>query len=376
MFRRPPLALVILLLSFPQIVETIYSPTLPLIAAAYRATPEEAAQTLSLWFVAFALGVVAWGRLCDLAGRRPALLAGLALYALGAGWAMMAGDFAQLLLARLISAFGAAVGSIITQTALRDSFRGPDLARVFSLLGIALAVSPAIGMFLGQVIASRAGHQGVFAGLGLLAAALLGLSLAFWPETRPSEVQATRFLPTLRDMLQDGDIWRNALLIAVFNLAIFGYYQLGPFLFERLETRWLEFGESGLVLAAASLLGAFANSLLLRRGRNAGQLVRLGVLLLAIGAGLLVLLASSPAFLIGMAVVALAYAIAIPNILAGALRNYPHRLGTAGAILSMLYYVLLGMGLVAAGFGQRLDLLLVACAMLAAIALGVERLVR
>jgi MFS family permease len=150
MFRHPPLPLVILLLSFPQIVETIYSPALPMIASAYRASPQQAAQTLSLWFVAFAFGVVAWGRLCDIAGRRPALLGGLALYALGSVWAMMAGDFGQLLTARLISAFGAAAGSIVTQTALRDSYRGTDLARVFSLLGMALAISPAIGMFAGQ----------------------------------------------------------------------------------------------------------------------------------------------------------------------------------------------------------------------------------
>ncbi len=116
MIRRPPLALVILLLSFPQVAETIYSPTLPLIAAAYHATPQEAAQTLSLWFVAFAFGVVIWGRLCDGVGRRPVLLCGLALYAIGSGWAMVAGDFPQLLMARLISAFGAAVGSIVNST--------------------------------------------------------------------------------------------------------------------------------------------------------------------------------------------------------------------------------------------------------------------
>jgi len=368
MFRRPPLALVILLLSFPQIVETIYSPALPLIAVAYRATPEEAAQTLSLWFVAFAFGVVSWGRICDLIGRRPALLAGLALYAIGAGWAMIALDFPQLLLARLISAFGAAVGSIVTQTSLRDSYRGPDLSRVFALLGLALAVSPAIGMFLGQAISSHAGHQGVFAGLGLLAVLLFVLSLVFWPETRPPEIQPQHFLPTLQDMLRDGHIWRNAVLIAAFNLAIFGYYQLGPFLFECQENRWLEFGESGLVLAAASLLGACANSLLLRRGSPPRGLVGYGVLLLAIGALLLSLLASGPAFVIGMAVVALAYAMAIPNILAEALQNYTDRLGTAGAILSMLYYTLLGLGLVVAGWGQRLDLLVLACAMLGALA--------
>lgn len=163
------------------------------------------------------------------------------------------------------------------------------------------------------------------------------------------------------------------MLITAFNLAIFGFYQLGPFLFERLETRWFAFGQSGLVLAAASLLGAFINSVLLQRGARAGQLVEAGVLLLGIGAGGVILLASSPALIIGMAIVALAYAVAIPNILTGALRNYGDRLGTSGAILSMLYYVLLGAGLTAAGFGQRLDILLAASAILAALTLYAKR---
>ncbi|WP_027966981.1 hypothetical protein [Halomonas halocynthiae] len=126
--------------------------------------------------------------------------------------------------------------------------------------------------------------------------------------------------------------------------------------------------------SAASLLGAFINSRLLRRGSDAGQLIKLGVLLLAVGAILTRLLSFSPAFLLGMAVIALAYAIAIPNILAGALQGYADRLGTAGAILSLLYYVLLGLGLVIAGQGQRLDILLLACSMLAALTLGLGRL--
>lgn len=369
MLRHPPLALAILLLSFPQVVETVYSPALPRIAAAYQATPEEVAQTLSLWFVAFAVGVVCWGRLSDLLGRRPSLLAGLAFYALGSGWAMITNDFAHLLLARVLSAFGAAVGSIVVQTALRDSYRGPDLARVFSVLGLALAVSPAIGMFLGQQIAFHAGHRAVFAALGLLAVVLLGLGFAFWPETRPSESRAIRFWSTLYDMLRDGEIWSKAMLIAVFNLAIFGYYQLGPFMFEHLQDHWLDFGESGIVLAAASLLGAWANTRLLRHGKNPRSLSGVGVLLMATGAILVWLLASGPAFVIGMALVALAYAIAIPNILADALRRYGDRLGTAGAILSMLYYMLLGLGLVLAGWGQSLERLLLASAMLGALAL-------
>jgi len=366
MSRRPPLLLVIPLLSFPQIVETMYSPALPLIATAYRATPEEAAQTLSLWFVAFAFGVVFWGRLCDSRGRRPALLAGLALYALGASWAMAAGDFTQFLAARLICAFGAAAGSIVTQTALRDSYQGPTLARVFSILGMALAASPAVGMYAGQEIAAAGGLQGVFLALVLLAVALLGASALLWPETRPESHAAAPFWPTLRAMLQDRAIWRSAALIAIFNLAIFGYYQLGPFLFARLQDACLGFGESGLALAAASLCGAFLNTALLRRGYASECLVLLGIGLMALGAALVAALVGSSAFLIGMAVIAAAYAIAIPNILAHALRAYACAAGTAGAILSLIYYNLLGAALVLAGLGQRLDLLLGCCALLAA----------
>lgn len=373
MVRRPPLALVILLLSFPQIVETLYSPALPMIAQAYRVSAGQAAQTLSLWFVAFAFGVVVWGRLCDLLGRRPTLLVGLALYALGAGWALVAGDFAQLLGARLLSAFGAAVGSIVTQTALRDSYHGAALARVFSWLGIALAVSPAVGMWLGQELVAVSGPRGVFAGLGLLAACLLGLGLAFWPETRAAEVPAASLRQTLRRMLGDHQVWRSAALVAIFNLAIFGFYQLGPFLFERLETTWLGFGESGLALAAASLAGASVNAVLLRRGWSAERLLGMAVLLLTVGAAIVALCAASLSFLAGMAVIAGAYAVAIPNILAGALRCYADQLGTAGALFSMLYYNLLGAGLVVAGLGQRLDLLLLACAMGAWLLLGLAR---
>ena len=75
--KLPPLWLVVGLMMFPQIVETIYSPVLTHIATQFRVSEGQASQTLSVYFLAFAVGVVCWGRLCDLIGRRPAMLAGL-----------------------------------------------------------------------------------------------------------------------------------------------------------------------------------------------------------------------------------------------------------------------------------------------------------
>ncbi|WP_241006393.1 MFS transporter, partial [Aeromonas media] len=78
--KLPPRWLVVGLMMFPQIVETIYSPVLTQIATQFRVSEGQASQTLSVYFLAFAVGVVCWGRLCDLIGRRPAMLAGLLTY--------------------------------------------------------------------------------------------------------------------------------------------------------------------------------------------------------------------------------------------------------------------------------------------------------
>ena len=129
--KLPPRWLVVGLMMFPQMVETLYSPVLTQIASQFGVSEGQASQTLSVYFLAFAVGVVCWGRLCDLVGRRPAMLAGLFTYGVGTLLALLASEFETLLLARVVSAFGAAVGSVVTQTMLRDSYQGSDLARVF-----------------------------------------------------------------------------------------------------------------------------------------------------------------------------------------------------------------------------------------------------
>ncbi|MEM8266525.1 MFS transporter, partial [Morganella morganii] len=68
------------------------------------------------------------------------------------------------------------------------------------------------------------GYQGVFSGLALLAALLLGYAGWQLPETRPQQVVKHSFFGTLGRMIKDGDIWLSALLVALFNICMFSYY--------------------------------------------------------------------------------------------------------------------------------------------------------
>ncbi|PHM39472.1 multidrug resistance protein D [Xenorhabdus mauleonii] len=361
MQNRPSLWLAIALLMFPQIVETIYSPALTNIADGFSVTSEQAAQTLSLYFFAFALGVVVWGRMCDVIGRRPAIIIGLSLYGAASLLALWTQQFWLLLVARGLSAFGAAVGSIGTQTIMRDAYRGEELVRVFSIIGVALAASPALGMFSGSALNYFAGYKGVFAGLAILAVILTSWSVARLPETRPINVTKVALFHTAAMMLKDISIWRNAFLIAFFNLCLFSYYQLAPFRFEQMGLSPELFGYTGLLLTFGVGCGSLLNKYLLKQQWGSTKLVIFATSINLLGGIGVYLLENSWLFVLPMLGIVIAYGLAIPNILASALHRYTDRLGTAGALLGLFYYLLLGLGLTLAGWSQALGCVLISC---------------
>lgn len=365
--KVPPLWLAVVLMMFPQIVETIYSPALTDIAHQFNVSDAKASQTLSVYFLAFAIGVVFWGRLSDLIGRRPAMLAGLLTYGLGALLALVTNKFEILLLARVISAFGAAVGSVITQTMLRDCYDGSELAKVFSVMGVALSISPVIGLLSGGLLAEYYGYVGVFSGLMLLAMVLLLIAVWGLPETRPMTTSKVQMWPLIKRMSKDSTLWLNALLVATFNSMLFGYYSLAPFLFSDIGMTAKDFGYSGVVLAMATFIGSMMNKHLLNKGWSPMALTKLAVGIALICGTAVWLTQSSLWFLLPMMGVVISFGIAIPNILSQALVDYKEVAGSAGALFGLAYYLLLSIGLGLAGAMQSLGLVLTLCGVAATI---------
>ncbi len=356
------MALLTALLMFPQVVETLYSPALTDIARHFSVTAEDAGWTLSLYFFGFAAGVLFWGRICDLLGRKPALLLGLLCYAAGAVAALMTSHFMLLLAARMLAAFGAATGSVVTQTVLRDRFNGSELARIFSFMGIALAVSPALGLWLGGMTVSAAGFEGVFYLLAGLAVVLLAWSAWQLGETRPPQHARQGVGAVMWRLLRDRQIWRATGLVALFNISLFSYYSQAPFLFQSLGFGPKAFGLTGGVLALGSLVGAQLNHLLMKRNLSAKALLNVASGIGLVGSVGVWGLMHSIWFLTPMFLVMVAFSMAIPVVLGTALSAYADCRGTAGALFGFAYYLLIGIGLMVSGWGQQLGIALGICA--------------
>lgn len=181
------LLMIVLLLGFPQISETIYTPSLPDLAHSLGVGEEWAEFTLSIYFIGFAVGVFLWGVIADWIGRRPAMLCGLILYGIGSWGCYQSEHIITLLAWRFIQACGASAGSVVTQTMIRDLYAGAKKNQIFSIAGAALALSPAIGPFIGGWMDEYAGWRGNFAFLVVMGIVLLIYTFIKLPETASAD---------------------------------------------------------------------------------------------------------------------------------------------------------------------------------------------
>lgn len=341
----------------PQFVETIYSPVLPMVQEKFGVNEESTTLTISLYFIAFALGVAFWGVQCDRIGRKKALEYGLITYGIGTLAAVFAPDFMILIAARIISAFGIAVGSIVTQTILRDTYDKDHISKVFSWIGIGLSISPVIGMTSGSVLASLTGHQGVFITLFLLAILFYILSRRNVSETHhtPKKISFQMLSCLLKRMLRDQEIIKCCLLIMCFNVLLFSYYSLAPFIFKEQQYSSYVFGYSSIILATGTFAGAKLNRFLLLKNISPKLLVTSSVVgSFAASFFVWALAGYGIYFLIPYFFIVVAFSMAIPNILSTALISYKNETGSAGALLGLIYYILIGSGLLSIGFIQNL----------------------
>ena len=293
------------------------------------------------------------------------MLCGLFTYGVGCFLAITATQFDMVMIARVVSAFGAAVGSVIGQTILRDSYEGKELGKVFSLAIVAVSISPVVGLMSGGLIAEYFGHLVVFSLLLVMAFILLIVSAFSLPETKPADTKTVSFIGIFTVMLKDRDIWKSAILVACFNVMMFSYYSLAPFMFSQFGLSSIEFGYSGVILAAASVLGSSMNKRLLVKEWGSQRLIQIAVFISFIGAVQVYFYQDSLWFLLGMAAVVVGFGMASPNIFSTALVNYKHQAGTAGAVLGLLYYCLIGGGLGLAGEIGNLGIVLIGMSLLA-----------
>ena len=184
----------------------------------------------------------------------------LFVYGMGTVGCANVGNVEALLAWRFLQAFGASVGSVITQTMLRDSYNGTERTKLFAVMSGALAFSPAIGPLLGGFISEFLGWRANFWALAILSIILGIWSFLSLPETRPRHIEhlsVDKIRRLIMEMIKSRILWGHILLISATNGILFGFYQDAPFVFvEQLGMQPSYYGFFGLLISAATILAA------------------------------------------------------------------------------------------------------------------------
>ena len=172
-----------LLMGLQPISTDVYLPALPLLTRELAAPMSSVQLTMSALILAFGIGQLFWGPVADRVGRRPVLLAGLALYTLASLCGAAAGSIELLIGWRALQGACLAAAVVVARAMLRDLYEPHEGARVMALALSGLGVIAIAGPVLGGVVADAAGWRAVLTTVAAIGAALL--AFVFWrlPET-------------------------------------------------------------------------------------------------------------------------------------------------------------------------------------------------
>lgn len=261
----------------------IFVPALPFAAQSLHASPPAMQLTISLYIAGLALGQLVYGPLSDRFGRRPALMAGLAIYTLAGVAAILAPDAGSLIAARFFQAAGGCAGMVLGRAIVRDTSGFEQAARRLALLNLMVAIGPGVAPLVGATLAATLGWHSILYVLAALGLINLLFSWRLLPETGTAAAKANADIGALLRnygrLLKSPAFLGYAVGGGCATTAMYGFVAAAPFIFvHQLERPAYEVGVYLAVLISGLWLGSFLTTRLIHRVPMRRLLVRANAL--------------------------------------------------------------------------------------------------
>ena len=333
-------ALLALLTAVGPLAVDLYLPSLPAIGAALGASPAAVGLTISSYLIGFACGQVIWGPLSDRYGRKPGMLAALAIFCVATLVCAAAPTIETLIAARALQAVGSAGAIVLARAVVRDLYEGPRAGRELSLMAMIMGLAPIVAPLIGSVLQETFGWRACF--VFIFAAGIVAVAAVRWllPETlraRPPHA-AAGILASFAVVARHRGARAYVGIIAAGYGGLFAFISASPFVLQSVHGL-TPFG-FGLAFAIASVGYIAGTSLAAKVVTRWGldRTIGFGALWLAAG-GLAILVATAVAprsvsgIVAPVALYLFGLGFAMPQALAGALQPFPERAGAASSLI-------------------------------------------
>jgi DHA1 family bicyclomycin/chloramphenicol resistance-like MFS transporter len=161
----------------------MFLPAMPVVKQEFGIGDELAFATLSLTMMTMAVTTLVYGGFADQWGRKKVLLAGLALYAIGAELCWFAPDIWILLAGRILQGAGAGCGIVLARAIARDVYGMDRISSVIANLTAAYVLGPLLAPTIGGFLIAWEGWRFLFLAIAVIGLGLIALVAFNLPET-------------------------------------------------------------------------------------------------------------------------------------------------------------------------------------------------
>jgi len=316
----------------------MYLPAFAIMQADLQTPAAAISASLSLFLAGFAFAQLLWGPMSDRFGRKPVLLAGLAIFAFGCLGMLWVRDATWLLVLRFIQAVGVCAAAVTWQALVTDYYPASRTNRIFATIMPLVGLSPALAPLLGSWILAHFSWQAIFAVLFAITLVLM-LPAFFLKPVTVKEAQPTSrvtFFTLLRSRIYRG----NVLIYAACSASFFAWLTGSPFILNDMGYSPAVIGLSYVPQTIAFLIGGYGCRAALQKWSGHQMLPwLLGLFAVSvIGTWAIGFIpgVSLAALLAPFCLMAVANGAIYPIVVAQALRPFPQATGSAAALQNTL----------------------------------------
>ncbi|HFV8054434.1 TPA: purine nucleoside transporter PunC [Escherichia coli] len=316
----------------------MYLPAFAAIQADLQTPASAVSASLSLFLAGFAAAQLLWGPLSDRYGRKPVLLIGLTIFALGSLGMLWVENAATLLVLRFVQAVGVCAAAVIWQALVTDYYPSQKVNRIFATIMPLVGLSPALAPLLGSWLLVHFSWQAIFAILFAITVVLI-LPI-FWLKPTTKARNNSQDGLTFTDLLRSKTYRGNVLIYAACSASFFAWLTGSPFILSEMGYSPAVIGLSYVPQTIAFLIGGYGCRAALQKWQGKQLLpwllVLFAVSVIATWAAGFISHVSLVEILIPFCVMAIANGAIYPIVVAQALRPFPHATGRAAALQNTL----------------------------------------
>ena len=316
----------------------MYLPAFAAIQADLQTPASAVSASLSLFLAGFAAAQLLWGPLSDRYGRKPVLLIGLTIFALGSLGMLWVENAATLLVLRFVQAVGVCAAAVIWQALVTDYYPSQKVNRIFATIMPLVGLSPALAPLLGSWLLVHFSWQAIFATLFAITVVLI-LPI-FWLKPTTKARNNSQDGLTFTDLLRSKTYRGNVLIYAACSASFFAWLTGSPFILSEMGYSPAVIGLSYVPQTIAFLIGGYGCRAALQKWQGKQLLpwllVLFAVSVIATWAAGFISQATFARLVFSFESSASANGAIYPIVVAQALRPFPHATGRAAALQNTL----------------------------------------